>query len=83
MGETSMTPSSPTQAPAEGVMQKLTVEPGQAPTSSGHISADAQMFPVRVTTSEATVLIRVDIELMRRQQETEEANAAIRRRLRG
>lgn len=83
MGETSLILGSGTQAPAEGQLKKLTVEMGTEPLSSGHISFDADMFPVRVKSSEAKILIRLDVELMKRQQETEAANEEISRRLRG
>jgi hypothetical protein len=83
MVETSMIPGSGTQAAAEGATQKLTIQQGQAPVCSGHISAEVSMFPVRVTTSEDTVLLRLNVQLLRRQREHEEANEAIRRRLRG
>jgi hypothetical protein len=83
MGETSMIPASRTQVPAEGVTHRLIVQQGQASVSSEYISDEASMFPVRVKTSQAQVLVRVDIALLRRQQEIEEANKEIRRRLRG
>jgi hypothetical protein len=83
MGETSLILGSGTQAPAEGRVNKLIVEMGEAPLCSGHISVDANMFPVRVKSSETKILIRVDVELMKRQQEIAEANEEIRRRLRG
>ncbi len=83
MADTSMIPSSGTHVTAEGATQKLTIQAGQTPVSSGHIPAEFGNFPVRVRSSEARVLIRVDADLMRQQQETEDANEAIRRRLRG
>jgi len=83
MGETSMIPGSGTQAPAEGLTKQLELQHGQEPTCSGHVSAEAGMFPVRVKTTDAQVLVRVDVELLRRQQEILEANEAIRRRLHG
>jgi hypothetical protein len=83
MGETSLIPGSETQAPPEGHVKRLTFEVGQGPLSSGHISADTHMFPVRVKNSQAQITILVDVELMKRQQEIEEANEEISRRLRG
>jgi hypothetical protein len=75
--------ASTTQAPAQGPMQTLAIQQSQAPVSSGYIATEVPMFPVRVKTSDAKVLVCVDVELLRRQQETEEANEEICRRLRG
>lgn len=82
MGETSMIPGSESQAPAEGETKKLEIAQGAMPVASGHISTEAPMFPVRVTTSRETVLLRLDVEELCRQREIEEANEEIRRRLR-
>jgi hypothetical protein len=83
MSETSMIQVSGTQAPAEGATQRLAIQEGQDPVSSGNVFTEFSTFPVLVKTSEAKVLVRVDMELMRRQQETEKANEAIRRRQHG
>jgi hypothetical protein len=78
-----MIPPSGTQSQAEGTLKKLEIQAGREPVSSGSVSVETDMFPVRVRTGDAKVLVRVDIELLRRQQEIEEANEEIRRRLRG
>lgn len=83
MGETSMIPTSGTECQAEGETKKLEVQEGHSPVCSGHIPVETGSLPVRVKTSDAQILVRTDVELLRRQQEVEEANKAIRQRLRG
>ena len=83
MGETSMIPGSGTQVPAEGLTKKLELQQGREPVCSGHVSAEVGMFPVRVRSADAQVLVLLDVELLRRKQEIEAANETIRRRLRG
>lgn len=83
MGETSMIPASRTQVPGEGTTHKLAIQQSQTAVSSEYISAEVSMFPVRVKTGDAQVLVCVDVELLRRQQEIEGANEEIRCRLRG
>lgn len=80
MGETSMIPPSGTESRAEGPIKKLGVVSGSEPVSSGHVSAEIGMFPVRIKSSGAQIVVRVDVEALRRQQEIEEANESIRRR---
>lgn len=83
MRETSMIPASETQAPAEGTSQRVTIQESQVIVSSGHISTEVSMFPVRVKSADAQVRVLVDVELLKRQREVQEANEEIRRRLRG
>lgn len=83
MGETSMIPASGTQGTTEGATQKLTIQTVQTSVSSMHVPVEGAMFPVRVKTDDAKILVRVDVELMRQQEEIERANEEIRRRLRG
>lgn len=83
MDEISATPASGTQAPAEGETKPLAIEAGPVVVCSGTIAISGPMFPVRVTSAEDTVLVRVNVQISRQQREIEEANEAIRRRLRG
>jgi hypothetical protein len=83
MDEIGVIPASGTQAPAVGETKRLTIEPGTHVVSSANIAVTGPMFPVRVTTGDDTVLVRVNVQLFRQQREIEAANEAIRRQLRG
>jgi hypothetical protein len=83
MDDLNIVPASGTQAPAEGETKRLTIQEGAPVVCSGTIAVSGPMFTVRVTTGDDKVLVRVNVQLFRQQREIEEANDAIRRRLRG
>jgi hypothetical protein len=78
-----MIPLSETRSQAEGATKRLDIQLGRESACSVHVATESEKFSVRVRTGEAQVLVRMDVELIRRQQEIREANEEIKRRMRG
>lgn len=84
MSDTSMVPEPATRAPSGGETRAVKVATSTAePAVTAHTAARPQMFPVRVSNREQTILMRVDTEMLREQRAIEAANESVYRRSRG